>query len=298
MARTLFLTGASGFIGQRTLPRLVDAGHELRCLTRSPREDRGAITWVEGDLTRPETYASALEGADAVVHLGALTGKAPADEHLRVNQAGTEALARAAAAAGVERFVFVSTIAARYPETRAYPYARAKAAAEATVRASDLAWTILRPTIVLGPASPLYGSLAGLAKAPVTPVFGDGRTRIQPIHVQDVADAVVDTLDDPETVRQAIDLGGPDVLTFDGFMKKLRAAQGKGEGPLLHLPVGLATFALSLLEPVLLPVLPVTAGQLYAFRYDGLAEATPFLQARLPKMANLDDQIAQSGADG
>ena len=108
----------------------------------------------------------------------------------------------------------MSTIAVRYPEKKAYPYARAKETAEQRVKESGLDYTILRPTIVFGPGSPIYDSLAGLAKAPVTPLFGNGRTKLQPILHDDVATAILAALDDDDARGATIDLGGPDRLTF------------------------------------------------------------------------------------
>lgn len=294
----LFVTGGTGFIGCRVLEQVRVRGLEASCLARSPGAPSEGLTWVEGDLLDADSYRAALEGCRVVLHMAALTGKARPAEHERVNVEGTRALLDAAKAAGVERFVFVSTIAVRYPEKKAYPYARAKEAAEALVKASGLDFTILRPTIVFGEGSPIYASLAGLAKAPVTPLFGDGRTCLQPILHDDVAAALVDAIDDPQARGATIDLGGPDQLTFDALMQKLRGQQGNGPGPLVHLPAGLASGTLSMLEPLLLPVLPVTAGQIYAFRYDSTAEPTPFLEARIGGFTGIDAMLEASKADG
>jgi NADH dehydrogenase len=225
------------------------------------------------------------------VHLAALTGKGTADAHRRATVEGTDALLGAAKDAGVSRFVFVSTIAVRYPEKKSYPYARAKETAEQRVKDSGLDWTIVRPTLVFGEGSPIQDSLAGLAQKPFTPLFGNGRTQVQPIAADDVARAIADVVEDPSTIGAEIDLGGPDRLSFDELMQKMRTASGRKPGPLVHLPVGITSAALSLLEPLLLWVLPVTAGQLYAFRYDSTAEPTPFLEARLPSFAGIDRML-------
>ena len=89
----------------------------MKCLSRTSGRGDG---WIEGELLDPTTYAAALEGADAVVHLAALTGKGTDAEHHRANVECTEALLGAAIEAKVRRFVFVSTIAVRYPEKKAY----------------------------------------------------------------------------------------------------------------------------------------------------------------------------------
>lgn len=285
----LFVTGASGFIGKRLVTELATRERALKCLSRSSGRGDG---WIEGELLDPTTYASALEGADAVVHLAALTGKGTDADHHRATVEGTEALLGAAIAAKVRRFVFVSTIAVRYPEKKAYPYARAKETAEKRVKESGLDYTILRPTLVFGEGSPIQGSLAGLANKPFTPLFGNGRAQVQPILCEDVARAIADALEDDTTIGAEIDLGGPDRMSFDELMQKMREAAGKSPGPLVHLPVGITSAALSLVEPLLLPVLPVTAGQLYAFRYDSTAEPTPFLEARLGSFGGIGRMLA------
>jgi uncharacterized protein YbjT (DUF2867 family) len=110
---------------------------------------------------------------------------------------------------------------------------------------------------------------------------------VQPILHEDVAKAIADVIDDTSTIGAEIDLGGPDVMSFDDLMRKMREAAGRKPGPLVHIPIGITSALLALLEPLLLSVLPVTAGQLYAFRYDSTAASTPFLDSRLPSFANL-----------
>ena len=294
---TAFVTGATGFIGRRFVAQ-VQAPWTIRALSRQAQDDAQAHSaWVEGRLEEPDSYADALTGADVVVHLGALTGKAPPSAFEAVNLEATRQLVEATQKAGVGRFVFVSTIAVRYPEHANYPYGRTKKDAEAVVEQSDLRWTIVRPTIVLGPGSPILTSLAKLAGLPVTPLFGSGQTRIQPILADDVARALWAVVNDDSTVGKSIDLGGPDVVTFDDFMRKLRERKGRGPGPLVHLPAGLTSTALALAEPAFRPLMPVTAGQLYAFRYDSTADDSEFGQRHGASFAGLDAQLEASFSD-
>lgn len=298
MSDAVFVTGASGFIGRRVVPRLCAAGHRAVCLSRSagPRESEaaGQVAWVSGKLEDPSTYRDALAGCGAVVHLAALTGKARASAYEAANVDATRALIAAAKEAGVSRFVHVSTIAVRYPEKRAYPYARSKEAAEALVRESGLRWTILRPTIVLGPGSSIFESLRSLAGLPVTPMFGDGRTRVQPIHVDDVALAIADAVDDESCAGAEIDLGGPEELTFEELLRRIQVQVKGRESSVLHLPMVSTMACLRVAEPLFLPVMPVTAGQLYAFRYDSTAEDSAFLAARKGGLASVEAMLAAS----
>ncbi|HUR27873.1 MAG TPA: NAD(P)H-binding protein, partial [Planctomycetota bacterium] len=214
-------------------------------------------------------------------------------DHTRINLEATRSLLRAARDAGIRRIVFVSTIAAGFPEVERYPYAAAKRAAEESVRASALAWTILRPTIVLGPASGIGPVLVRHAQRARTPIFGDGRVRVQPIAAGDVARLITEALRDESTVRETLELGGPDVLTFGELLARLRGALGRVPDRFVHLPLRPALALAWSLERRIGPRLPVLAGQLYAFRYDSTARRSSFLDARMARLARVDALIAE-----
>ncbi len=289
----IFVTGASGFIGRALLEQARHDGLEsIRALSRSAQVDRENLEWIRGDLADVAAFASRLAGCDTLLHLGASTGRASRSEHERINLQATRSLMRAARDANVARFVFVSTIAAAYPEVDRYPYAAAKRAAEEAVSASALDWTILRPTIVLGQAGGIGPVLLDFAKRARTPLFGEGSVRVQPIGERDVARLVLEAMRDPGTRHQTIDLGGPDVLTFRELLRRLRSALGQEPGKFLRLPLRPAMSALWLLERCIGARLPVLAGQLYAFRYDSTARQSAFLDQRMPKIARIDALIA------
>jgi len=293
----IFVTGASGLIGRAVLERLRADGLEcVRALSRQPRADSEGVEWVRGDLGAGETWAARLEGCAALLHLGASTGRAAAMEHQRTNAQGMRSLVRAARDAGISRLVFTSSIAAAYPEVDRYPYAASKRAAEETLRASTLDWTILRPTIVLGREGGVAPALLGFARKPRTPLFGDGRVRVQPIGARDVARLITEALRDAGTARETIDLGGPDVLTFAELLSRLRVAVGREPGKFLRIPLGPAMSAAWAAERLIGPRLPLLAGQLYAFRYDSTARASRFLDARMPRLTRIDALIAELAA--
>ena len=152
----------------------------------------------------------------------------------------------------------------------------------------------------LGPGSPLGATLRGLVAAPFLPVFGDGRTRIQPVHVDDVASGLFELLDRLEAdtvVEGAFDLGGPEALSFEDFLRRLAQAVNGAEPRVVHLPVRLMIAALAALEPLLLPLLPVTAGQLSAFVHDGVVTDGDLWAERAASMHGVDDMIAELARD-
>ncbi len=295
----VFLTGATGFIGRHLLRQLTGSRiASVVCLVRDPERLRAlapselSLTAVRGDLGEPATYVQALAGCDVVCHLAALTGNASPAAHHAVNAEGTRALVEAARGAGVPRFLHVSTIAVRYPEREHYPYAREKESAEAVVRGSGLDFTIVRPTIVLGSGSPIGQSLLALARAPVTPMFGDGRTKVQPVDATDVAACLLALMERENLGGGTFELGGADVLTFDELLSEIcREARGR-EPRLVHLPVDLIIGALRLAERLSPFALPVGSGQFYAFRYDNDAAPAPLLDRLLPRRRGVDEMVS------
>jgi nucleoside-diphosphate-sugar epimerase len=290
MQGSLFVTGAGGFVGLSFLKQL-DAGRWQRvvCLGRTrPAQLPARAEFVAGDLRDTAAYERALAGCDAVVHLAAATGKAPAKTYFQTNLEGTRALIGASKRAAVKKFLSISTIAAKFTNQNRYYYAQSKLRAEEAVRTSGLAYTIVRPTMVLGKGSPVLGSLTKLAKMPVVPVFGNGRARVQPIHVNDLATCLVRILEDPAFAGQTIEIGGPDILTIEELLVKIRG----GSGPVLHLPAGLTAWCVGIAEKVLLPVLPFTAGQIASFINDGTIGPDARVARWQADMQRLDQMLA------
>ncbi|MEC9066118.1 MAG: NAD(P)-dependent oxidoreductase [Pseudomonadota bacterium] len=183
-AATLALTGGTGFVGQATLDAIAQGGLAARALARKvPAESRPGIDWVRGSLSDREALARLVEGAEAVIHIAGLTSTLVPAEFEAANVAGTLALVEAAKAAGVRRFVFVSSLAARRPDLSAY--GASKARAEKIVAASGLDWTTVRPPAVYGPRDRDMFELFRAARRGVVPMPPPGRASM--IHVEDLA---------------------------------------------------------------------------------------------------------------
>jgi len=295
----LFVTGATGFLGRRLLQALEPGWTgAVRCLVRGPVKLPEGARAVPGDLLDPPSYAKALAGCDTVVHLAALTGKASVAEHRRVNAEGTRLLLEACRTAGVKRFIHVSTIAVTYPDPGPYAYALTKAEAEAHVRASGLDYAIVRPTIVLGAGSPLGDRFRGLATAPLMIVFGSGRTRINPVHVDDVAACLEWLAGSGPLGGRTFGFGGRDVLTVEEFERLIRRELRGSDGPVVRVPVRPVVALLAQLQKVFLPLLPVTAGQFYAFLHDGVPEPSEGVVPAVPDRRGADDLIPPPAAAG
>jgi len=294
-SRALFITGASGFIGRAVRDGLAIGDYDtVTCLTRRPDflaaqiSARAGWCCVGGDLDDPPSYSAAVADADTVIHLAAATGKASTTEMERVNVHATRKLLEECERQGVPRVLYVSSIAARYPDLDGYPYGRTKLEAEGLVRGTRLDFTILRPTIVLGEHSPIWLKLRKLASLPIVPLFGDGTARVQPVAVADAARGIIAILDHGRFLGETIELGGPEVVTFSDFVVRIRHACGRGSARLVRLPVQPVQALLSAAGRVLGGLMPVGAGQLAPFVNDGTAGPNDLYDQLRPSMIPLD----------
>jgi nucleoside-diphosphate-sugar epimerase len=180
---TIAVTGGTGFVGQTLIEAALARGLEVKALVRRPQQARGGVSWVPGDLAERDALARLVVGAEAVIHVaGVVNAPDPAGfEHGNVT--GTLNLVEAALAAGVPRFIFVSSLSAREPALSAY--GASKHRAERLVKASTLDWTIVRPPAIYGPRDREMLDLFRAAKWGVVPVPGEGRASV--IHVEDLA---------------------------------------------------------------------------------------------------------------
>lgn len=228
--KVVVLLGGSGFFGRHVAQELLARGARLRIVSRNPERafklkplgNLGQVQFGRYDVTRPGDLASAFAGADAAVNLvGAFAGDLDA-----VQGSGLERVAGAAAAAGVQAFVHISAIGAD-AESRT-DYARTKAEGEAAVLRAFPQATILRPSILFGPDDNFINMFGGLISMfPALPVFGP-QARIQPLFVDDAAEAVASALADPAAHGgKTYEIAGPEVLTMLELNQRIAAAQGR-----------------------------------------------------------------------
>jgi NADH dehydrogenase len=278
---TILLTGASGFVGSHVLPAILDAGHRVVALTRTPKsgetvlrrlsaDQRGLVDLRHGDVTDPSTLPSALEGVDAVVHLVAIPRDFDRGASLRlVNTEGTRNLVQAARGAGVRRFVHQGAMGVE--DDPALHYSSSKARAERIVADSDLDWTILRPSILWGERDGFFNIIAGLVRwSPgLVPVPGSGNARFQPLWIADLARVVVAAIGDPgATVGRSLDLGGPRYWTYREITREVMRAIGR-RGIIVPMPVPLISVVAGAAELTRLPF-PVATDQLRQLRLDNV----------------------------
>src|SRR5262249_5563155 len=194
---------------------------------------------------------------------------------LHVDAAGR--LARCAAQAGVARLVHVSGIGADAASPS--PYIASRGAGEAAVRAAFAGAVIVRPAAMFGIGDALVTALAGmLARLPAFPLFGNGATRLQPVHVDDAAAAIACTLAAAGRPAPVHELGGPRIYTYRELVSLIAARIAKR--PLL-VPVPFAAWEGLARAAELLPSVPLTRGQVALMRIDTIADPS------LPGLASL-----------
>jgi len=278
MRNAIFVTGGSGFVGRTLLMALRPLGRPVITLARQdlPDASGAGVTVVRGDLLDPESYLDALRACEVVIHLAAATGRASAEEHFRVNAEGTSVLMEACRRAGVPKVIFISSIATTFPDKTGYHYALAKCLAEETVTKSGLRYSILRPTAILGPGAPVLGSLEKLALLPVIVMPGSGKVKVQPIDVTDVARCITETIRQDLFTNDTVEIGGPDQVTMQDLLQHIRVARIGRSGRVLHVPLAALSVPLRLAESLGLGrLLPISAGQLSSFRFDGVPAGHP-----------------------
>ncbi len=237
----LLLTGATGSIGSRLLPLLLERGEEVRCLVREPRRLGARRVDVQialgdlGEMSDPYLVRQALRGVDTVIHLAASIRDQPPKRIEELNGLATVRLLRAAERSGVESFHFFSALDAQAAQrTRFF---RAKWVAEEAVLSSSLQTTVFAPSIVYDHSDPWITLLRRFSFLPVLPVSGDGQARFQPIWAADVARCVVGALDAPEP-RPRYELAGPETLTYDPMSDLVSRIAGRPRA-LVHMPLSL-----------------------------------------------------------
>jgi NADH dehydrogenase len=229
------------------------AGHHVRLLVRdrttSAARDvisRFATEVREGDILEPGTLPSALQGMDAVVHLVGIIAESGRQTFEDVHTRGTQNLIAAAQIFGLKRFIHMSAQGAR--EKAMSRYHQTKWAAEEAVSRSALEWTIFRPSVIYGPGDQFANVFARMARTlPFLPVMGDGRARMQPVGVWDVARCFAGALSEPRSIRQSFDLGGPELLTMPQILQIILQVTGR-ERQIVHVPLGLARKLAAFLE--------------------------------------------------
>jgi uncharacterized protein YbjT (DUF2867 family) len=255
VARILLL-GSTGFVGRGVAHKILDVGHQLRVLVRDPMKAaafkvRGAQV-VVGDALNPSTVSQAASGVEHIISLVAVRRNRP-QSYLAVNVDGPRLLGEAAMTAGVQSVVFVSAIGAKLDPH--FKYFTSRWMGEQELAKTGVTGTILRFSFVIAEEGGILNDFERALVGPFAIIPGSGQAKMQPILREDAARCIVEAIAKPELLGKIIDLGGPEVVTyeamFDWFLtaRRIRKAKLKLPVPLLMVPA-IAMEALSTNPPI------------------------------------------------
>jgi len=270
------VAGGTGFLGSTIVDALVAAGHDVTVASRrQPRPGRAnaGARWRYADVTNPDSLPDALAGAEVVVDAVQFPNmpiEDPAKGYTfeRIDLGGTRRLVDAATAAGVSLFVGLSGVGAA--EDARFHWLRFKWQEEEYIRTSGLPYVIFRPSWIYGPGDVSLNRFLGFSRfLPFVPVIGDGKTRINPLFVEDIGAHVAAAIARPEVHGRRFEIGGPETLTMDDVIRTALRVMGRRRF-LLHQPAWLMKGVGSVASH--LPGRPLTADAIDFITMDGVAD--------------------------
>lgn len=271
----VLVTGATGFVGERLVPALLDAGHDVSVLVRdrSTYDAPEGVAVTEGDVLQPESLAGSLEGIDAAYYLiHAMGGGRGFEER---DRRGARNFANAAESAGVDRVIYLSGLGVDGDDLSAH--LRSRREVEAILGRGEYDLTVLRAAIIVGDGSASFRIVRQLcSRLPVMITPRWVKTRVQPIAIDDVIAYLVGVLDAPETAGETFQIGGPEVLTYREMLSTVgRILTGR--------------------EPYIVPV-PVLTPRLSAYWVDLVTDvpagvAYPLIDGMATDVVVTDDRI-------
>ena len=274
------LAGGTGFLGRHICRALIEGGHVVKVLGRNPERaaripETAPTTAIRADVTKPETLAGTLDGADAVV--GAVQfPNHPVEIPRRgltydnYDHRGTVNLLDEAVRAGIGRYVYLSGAGANTASDKTWY--RAKGYAERAVRNSGIDYAIVRPSWAYGPEDRALNRLAKIARfSPVVPRLGLRPQRIQPVAAEDIGLTFRRVFERDEAWNETFEIGGPDVLTMQEVLETMLRVMGKRR-LILPIPETLAKLGTAPLK--LFPKPPMTPHGIEFAVQEGVVDTT------------------------
>jgi NADH dehydrogenase len=286
--------GGSGFVGRNLVRSLAKRGFRVRVAVRRPDLAQylmtagavGQIHGVQANLRYPDSIAAAVEGAEAVVNLVGVMHSRGLNTFDAVQAFGPGAIARAAKAAGVQRFVHVSALGLH--ESSASVYAKSKIKGEEAARAAFEDTVIVRPSVLFGPDDDFFNKFAALARlSPVLPLIGGGGTKFQPVFVGDVAEVLARGAEGALKPATNYELGGQEVMSLRQIFEFVLKTTNRRR---LLVPMPFAVANIQAAITGLLPNPPLTRDQVLLLRHDNVV--SPEAQAEGRTLEGLGIQPA------
>ena len=270
----ILITGGTGFVGSHLIKRLIDEGHEVRCVIRedSKKIDRikglGAEI-VHGDVTDADSLIDACKGIDTIVHLVGIIQEEKGMTFQSIHVDGTRNLVNAAKKNNVKLFYYQSANGA--DKEGAVAYYRTKAGAEEIVKNSGMDYIIFRPSLIYGDDDEFVLRLKKIIHdAPVIPIIGSGESRLQPVFIDDLIACLIKAITMPQLKNRTFCIAGPEQIRFKDVVIRIADAMQINK-PKIHFPVFFMKPAAMIMETFLSKP-PVTRDQIIMMQGDNICD--------------------------
>jgi nucleoside-diphosphate-sugar epimerase len=245
----VLVTGGTGFLGRSVVKFLSKRGFKVTCITRkgNPFEYSDEVKYVTGFLEDKKSVERHFEGADVCIHLAAETRSTKEKDNYASNVVATENVVELCKSNRIRKIIFTSSVNARFK--RLGPYGKTKLIAENLVKDSGLNYVVLVPDLIYGKGDRgLTKTVSMIKKLPIIPVIGDGSSKLQPVYVEDVADAIV-TACESNIANKVYYIGGPESFTFNDYIDIIMGRLGSRKIK-IHLPFSPLYFAAVLFSKI------------------------------------------------
>ena len=254
--------GGTGFLGRRVVKHLLEGEFSIRVASRHPERTGALFESINADINDDRSVIAAVAGVEGVVNAVSLYVESGQQTFHSVHVTGAARVARLAREEGVKHLIHVSGIGS--DAGSASPYIRSRGEGEKVVRDAFPAATLIRPSVMFGRGDAFVGMLRHL---PAFPLFGRGRTKLQPAHVEDVAEAIARAIQTTQP-RMSYELGGPRIYTYRSLLEVI-ARHLRRKPLLVPTPFGLWHALASVAE--MLPQPPITRNQVELMQIDSVA---------------------------
>jgi uncharacterized protein YbjT (DUF2867 family) len=281
--------GGTGFVGRRVVRHLRESGTRVRIVSRHRRLDKDdEIEQIVADAHDERSVKTAVVGADGVVNAIGLYVEHVSDTFRSVHVEMAAKIARAAKLAGIRRFVHVSGIGADTASPS--PYIRSRGEGEAAVQTAFPGAVIVRPAVMFGPADAFLTTILRLLRSlPAYPIFGDGRTKLQPVYVDDVAAAIAQILRQSQKPYPVYELAGPRIYSYEELLRTIARIAGL-RPVLMRMPFAFWKALAGVAE--MLPKPPLTRNQVELMQIDTTAsESLPGFRALRISPRSLEEEL-------
>lgn len=268
----ILVTGGTGFVGSHLVRRLAKEKIKTRCLVRRTsdieRLKQLGMEIAYGDVTDKASLENAVKGVETVIHLVGIIVEHRGATFEIIHTQGTKNLVEASKEAGVRRFIYISALGAR--ENARSRYHITKFEAEQLVKSSGMGYVIFRPSIMVGEWGAFVTLLSRVVRrAPVIPII-DGKSRVQPIYVENTVDCIVQSLRDPRTTNRIFEIGGPEQITYTELFYTLMEVL-EVKKPAVEIPTWLMWFPAYIFERTM-DKPPITTQQLMMLQEDNICD--------------------------